>query len=58
MPNLIPLITADVPSYPSRVTTSGRTAAKNRRSALRSAIWPFAKASAVLLGLFVKEVFL
>jgi hypothetical protein len=56
MPTLIPLITADVPSYPSRA--SGRIAAKNRRIALRSAIWPFAKASVVLLGLFVKEVFL
>lgn len=58
MPNLISIASAtiEVPSYPSRA--SGRTAAKNRRAALRSAIWPFAKASVILLGMFVKEVLL
>lgn len=58
MPNLITIAPAsiEVPSYPSRA--SGRTAAKNRRAALRSAIWPFVKASVILLGLFVKEAFL
>lgn len=56
MPNLISLITVEVSPSPSRA--SGRTAAKNRRQALRSAIWPFAKASVILLGMFVKEVLL
>ncbi|WP_157261060.1 hypothetical protein [Paenibacillus wynnii] len=56
MPNLIPLTTSEATSYPSRA--AGRTAAKNRRTMIKSAIWPFAKASVVLLGLFVKEVFL
>lgn len=58
MLNLIPLMNVEVPSYPSRVTTSGRTAAKNRRQALRKMLWPLAKASVILLGVFVREVFL
>lgn len=41
MPTLIPLVTADVPSYPSRA--AGRTAAKNRRAMLKSAIWPLVR---------------
>ncbi|MFC6652093.1 hypothetical protein [Paenibacillus rhizoplanae] len=58
MLNLITIVPAsiEVPSYPSRV--SGRTASRNRRQALRSALWPIAKASVVLLGIFVKEAFL
>jgi hypothetical protein len=60
MPNLITIaaITIEVPSYPSRVTTSGRTASRNRRQALRKMLWPLAKASVILLGVFVREVFL
>lgn len=58
MPNLISLMTVDVatPLYPTRA--SGRTAAKNRRAMLKSAIWPLAKAAVILLGVFVREVFL
>lgn len=58
MPNLITIAAAtiEVPSYPSR--TTGRSAIKKRRSALKGALWPFAKASVILLGIFVREVFL
>lgn len=55
MPNLIPL-TADIPSYPTRAAS--RTTVRNRRQALRKMLWPFAKASVILLGVFVREVFL
>ncbi|MNM81800.1 hypothetical protein D3C81_938130 [compost metagenome] len=57
MLNLISILTAvEVSPSPSRAT--GRTSAKNRRAALKSALWPIAKASVILLGMFVKEVFL
>ncbi|MNI89016.1 hypothetical protein D3C73_1463650 [compost metagenome] len=57
MPNLIPLLTVEIPVVsPSRA--AGRTAAKNRRAALKGVLWPLAKASVILLGLFVKEAFL
>ncbi|CAH1194661.1 hypothetical protein PAECIP111892_01790 [Paenibacillus auburnensis] len=60
MPNLITIASAtiEVPSYPSRTTAAGRIASRNRRAAIKKMLWPFAKSFVVLLGLFVKEVFL
>ncbi|WP_155986929.1 hypothetical protein [Paenibacillus durus] len=57
MPNLISILTAvEVSPSPSRACT--RASVRNRRALIKSAIWTLAKASAILLGVFVREVFL
>lgn len=57
MPNLISILTAvEVSPSPSRAYS--RVAIRNRRSALKSALWLVLKASATLSAVFVRELFL
>lgn len=58
MPNLISIAatTIEVPSYPSRACS--RTATRNRRQALKSALWSCLKLGVTLTAIFVKELIL
>lgn len=56
MPNLIPLMNVEISSYPARACS--RTAVRNRRAALKSALWSGLKIVVTLTAIFVKEVFL
>lgn len=57
MPNLIPLITVEIPAIsPSRACS--RVAVRNRRAALKSALWSGLKIVVTLAAIFVKELLL
>lgn len=57
MPNLIPLITVEIPAvYPSRACS--RASTRNRRAALKSALWSGLKIAVTLTAICVKELFL
>lgn len=57
MPNLIPIITVEIPAvYPSR--SCSRSSVRNRRQALKSALWSGLKIAVTLIAIFVKELIL
>ncbi len=58
MPNLISIAatTIEVPSYPARACS--RTAVRNRRAALKSALWSGLKIVVTLSAIFMKELIL
>ncbi|WP_156130494.1 hypothetical protein [Paenibacillus durus] len=58
MTNLISIIAANIEVSPSPSRAYSRVAVRNRRAALKGALWLGLKAAATLSAVFVRELFL